>query len=187
MPRPKLNLIQICKKCGNEYLRGGECYRDICRPCYEEEKYFQNKERLKEKYKKYYYTRKKKTIENVRNWQKNNKDKVSDINGKWKEKNLDKIRYFTYKSQAKEDKKEWNLTFEEFKKFWQKPCYYCGTEIKTVGIDRVNNTKGYIKENCVSCCKYCNRAKSDMNKDEFLNHCKKIIKHQGVKNKLCLT
>jgi 5-methylcytosine-specific restriction endonuclease McrA len=35
------------------------------------------------------------------------------------------------------------------------------------GIDRIDNTLGYNIENCVSCCKDCNRAKSDKTLNEF--------------------
>lgn len=37
------------------------------------------------------------------------------------------------------------------------------------GVDKVIPSLGYIRANCVSCCKYCNRAKSDLTIDEFKN------------------
>lgn len=30
------------------------------------------------------------------------------------------------------------------------------------GIDRIDNNRGYVKENCVPCCKTCNYAKRKM-------------------------
>ena len=46
-------------------------------------------------------------------------------------------------------------------KLLDKECYYCHYYKKEEvnGIDRVDNTKGYTKENSVSCCEMCNRIK----------------------------
>jgi hypothetical protein len=38
----------------------------------------------------------------------------------------------------------------------------------------VDNTKGYTKENCVPCCKICNRLKSDLTKEEFEEYQKRV-------------
>lgn len=69
---------------------------------------------------------------------------------------------------------KFNLTYEEFITFWQKPCYYCGSEIETIGIDRVDNKKDYDMENLIPCCWICNRMKSDLSQEDFISHCKKI-------------
>ncbi len=68
------------------------------------------------------------------------------------------------------------LTFDEFMTFWQEPCHYCGDEIKTIGLDRVNNDIGYIAENIVPCCRVCNRMKNDQGLVEFKDRCKRISK-----------
>lgn len=66
------------------------------------------------------------------------------------------------------------------------PCHYCGckpghyhklgsgkwqriSEIPRNGIDRKDSSKGYLKENCVSCCTQCNYLKRDMPYDSFLS------------------
>lgn len=55
------------------------------------------------------------------------------------------------------------------------PCYYCGQILENFnGIDRVDSSKEYTKDNCVSCCKYCNWAKNDLSISEFKNHINKI-------------
>ena len=61
--------------------------------------------------------------------------------------------------------------------FWQEPCKYCGDNIETIGLDRINNNIGYNKKNLVSCCSICNYAKRKMDKDKFINHCKKVAKN----------
>jgi hypothetical protein len=59
------------------------------------------------------------------------------------------------------------------------PCVYCavpssmGTkpskhkEFRFNGVDRVDNSLGYTNENCVSCCKHCNRSKASMKVDDW--------------------
>lgn len=65
------------------------------------------------------------------------------------------------------------ITKDYFKYLIQQPCYYCGSKpcqeipaakryngtVLVNGIDRVDNSKGYTNENCVSCCKACNLTK----------------------------
>jgi 5-methylcytosine-specific restriction endonuclease McrA len=84
-----------------------------------------------------------------------------------------------YLRNAKDRNIEWNLTKNRFVQLISNPCHYCGFEnsmfIKMKygdersfnGIDRFDNKKGYSIENCVSCCKKCNRGKSDMTPQDF--------------------
>src|SRR6267378_3485143 len=61
-------------------------------------------------------------------------------------------RYVQYKRRGKEKNQPFKLILEEFTSFWQKPCYYCGNEIVTIGLDKINNDIGYQMDNIVSCC-----------------------------------
>lgn len=82
-----------------------------------------------------------------------------------------------YKRDALERKHEFKLTYEEFEILVIKNCYYCNKEpineqwynnrlkIKYNGIDRVDNSKGYNTENCVSCCQKCNELKKAVTKE----------------------
>ena len=101
----------------------------------------------------------------------------------------------SYKSAAKKRSYLWELTSEEAKHLFKQPCYYCNTvgsntctlrstkhKFPYNGIDRVDNTKGYTKENCVSCCKFCNRAKDIYTEEEYINYCKQVVKHQEEMN-----
>ncbi len=85
-----------------------------------------------------------------------------------------KGKYKEYKKAAKQRGIEFNITFEQFMTFWQKDCSYCGDKIKTVGLDRVNNTEGYVVSNILSCCWTCNKVKKTRSRQEFLEHCKKV-------------
>jgi hypothetical protein len=71
------------------------------------------------------------------------------------------------------------LTFEEFNAFWKQPCAYCGYEIFTVGLDRVDNARGYEAGCVVSCCSICNAMKSDLPKDKFIAMCRAIAARNG--------
>ena len=44
------------------------------------------------------------------------------------------------------------------------PCYYCGGSLPETGsgLDRVDNTQGYVFGNVVPCCKSCNKFKGDL-------------------------
>lgn len=85
----------------------------------------------------------------------------------------DNSKYKQYISSAKRRNLEFNLTREEFIKIFHSKCIYCGDE-ESRGIDRVDNTTGYILNNCEPCCKICNKMKIHYSKEYFINHCKKI-------------
>lgn len=85
-------------------------------------------------------------------------------------------KYREYKQSAFRRNYTWALSKEAFAQYWQVPCYYCGDEIDTIGIDRINNDLGYIESNIVSCCSVCNRAKDTMSKEQYIEHCKKVSK-----------
>lgn len=94
-----------------------------------------------------------------------------------------------YRHSAKLRKLEFTLTQQEFYNIIVQPCTYCN-RVKTkavswsrarkyynearpkeefwyTGIDRRDNTKGYITGNSVPCCEICNRAKSNLSLKEF--------------------
>lgn len=62
---------------------------------------------------------------------------------------------------------------------WQVPCYYCGYEIKTCGIDRVDNAKGYDLDNLKTCCRWCNAMKSNMSQRDFIALCVAVARRHG--------
>lgn len=42
------------------------------------------------------------------------------------------------------------------------------------GMDRVLNSQGYTIENCVTCCKICNRAKSNLTIADWVTYLKQL-------------
>ena len=63
------------------------------------------------------------------------------------------------------------ITESDFEKCAIQPCYYCGFSSMTRlnGIDRIDNNKGYIAGNCLSCCTMCNIIKNVQHPLEFLD------------------
>lgn len=79
------------------------------------------------------------------------------------------------KRQANRRKIKWELTYDDFMTFWQKPCSYCGKEIETIGLDRINSRKCYRIDNICACCGWCNTMKLNHTTDELVTQCKRIL------------
>lgn len=88
---------------------------------------------------------------------------------------------------------DYNLTEDLLKILFSGDCYYCGLQAKDSncqkgkygdfyynGIDRIDNHKGYISDNVVSCCKHCNYAKRDMSQKDFLDYIKRLYNNYYV-------
>lgn len=121
----------------------------------------------------------------MKDYRKTHREALIENNRKWKIKNLPKIRKYEkdyrgsligrfskYRNGAKARGYGFHLTIEEFEAILSKKCLYCDTKEK-IGIDRANNSLGYIPSNCVPCCSTCNYLKGS--KDiEYLRKCAKI-------------
>jgi hypothetical protein len=58
----------------------------------------------------------------------------------------------------------WSLTSDQYTDLVIRPCHYCGMENSSkagIGLDRLDNDKGYELDNVVGCCGECNVARSD--------------------------
>jgi hypothetical protein len=81
------------------------------------------------------------------------------------------------------------LTQEEFEKLVIQSCYYCGfySKHKFIGIDRIDNNKGYISSNCLSACKMCNMIKHVDHPNAFLDKvsliCSYRQSHKSIREK----
>lgn len=94
---------------------------------------------------------------------------------------------YVYKKHAKDRGFTFDLDYDYFKELTKGTCHYCGIEpiqvyqlknpktgkirsgvpITYNGVDRVDSTKGYFNDNVVTCCKICNRAKSNLSLNDF--------------------
>lgn len=91
-----------------------------------------------------------------------------------------------YKGNAKNRNIDFALEYDDFEKLVTGECFYCGDKetnklIKKNyppyyynGIDRIDNSMGYTKDNCVSCCEFCNKAKRNIPIEKFYEKCIKI-------------
>lgn len=99
------------------------------------------------------------------------------------------ILYYRYRQGALRRKISFELTKGEFKELTQGVCWYCGAPPENImtgprcngkyiysGVDRIDNTKGYINDNVVPCCEDCNRAKRTMGEYEFYLWIEKVYK-----------
>ena len=84
-------------------------------------------------------------------------------------------KFNTYRQNARKRGISFDLNFKDFENFISSPCYFCGGD--GYGIDRVNNHLGYEVGNCVACCTLCNKMKSDIDLNLFIDQCVKINKH----------
>lgn len=99
-----------------------------------------------------------------------------------------------YKSNSRKRNIEFNLSYQEFKNLINGECFYCGekdsnilkkkgyVDFKYNGIDRVNNDIGYTIDNCITCCRECNRMKRNSKLDDFYARCYRIIKRKIEKD-----
>lgn len=73
----------------------------------------------------------------------------------------------------------WSLSNAQVEALVTESCYFCGyfDSILLNGIDRLDNDLGYYQENVVSCCRWCNIAKSKRNVKDFLEWVQKAYKH----------
>lgn len=91
----------------------------------------------------------------------------------------DKIPTFsTYKKRAKKNSLDFSLSKAEFEQITKSSCIYCGKKSPN-GIDRKDNSKGYILDNCVPCCKHCNYAKGNLSQDDFNTWKNRFVLYQS--------
>ena len=101
--------------------------------------------------------------------------------------------YGKYRGKALKKGLEYALTMEQFEFLTSSNCYYCGImplqksggKYNGIylynGIDRVDNSIGYIFKNCVACCKHCNFSKRDRSQQEFHEWIDRVVSHRNLK------
>lgn len=126
--------------------------------------------------------------EKIRKWK---KEWAASVEGKKSRrtyyKNNPSCMYKLYTKSAAKRQIEFTLNKEDFIKLLMLPCAYCGkiplNESDRNGLDRVDNTKGYILDNVVPCCFDCNQMKGKKSVEHFLSHVKNIMLYQERKIK----
>lgn len=97
-----------------------------------------------------------------------------------------------YRQNARSKGIIFELSNDDVKHLIFQNCHYCNkspsqierskhtdTVVLYTGIDRVDSTKGYIKDNVVPCCERCNYAKNAFSEKMFLNRIKIIAEREA--------
>ena len=102
-----------------------------------------------------------------------------------KDNSAEKSIYRVYVNNSTRNNVKFELTIEDFGNLIFKNCHYCDSEPEKLtrnkgikkkynGIDKKYPKLGYVLSNCVPCCWECNRIKSDIPYDKFLDKINKI-------------
>ena len=116
----------------------------------------------------------------MKNWRDRNPEKMEEANRKRRE--SIEAHFKIYQRSARLKKLEFTFSEEEFKTIITQNCYYCNTtdEKGFNGIDRMNQSVGYIQSNGVSCCIMCNWLKGSLDSATFIKRNRHI--HSFTKN-----
>lgn len=133
-----------------------------------------NKEKIKSIQDAYYEKNKEKRKKAAKEWTMRNRDRV--ILRRRDLMKSPKGRLKSIKSSAKTRKIDFFLSDDQAISIMTNGCYYCGNA-ESIGIDRIDSSRGYLESNCVACCSMCNYMKKDFLQIDFINQCKKISLH----------
>lgn len=154
--------------------------------------YQKNREKALDNVKKYSKT--KKAVDYSKNYRVLNKEKISARHKKWyesnkvnqvakakvwKQKNPIRSQFLRYQERAKLKESTFSLEYEEFEEAVNMPCVYCGFNDGIVGIDRIDSSIGYKRDNIVPCCKVCNYMKLDHSVEEWFSAMEEIFNNLG--------
>lgn len=131
-----------------------------------------NRESINRKKREYYWRKHDIVRAQAKNHYSRNREEVLEKNKYWRKTAL-RGQFFDCKRGAKKRGLSFALTFEHFCFLKQEACIYCGTS-ERIGIDRLDNSQGYIEGNMAPCCIQCNRMKGTLSVSDFLRHCQTI-------------
>ena len=100
-------------------------------------------------------------------------------------KNTSVVSFNSYKNRAEEKLLDFELSQYDFDELINEPCYICGkisSQTHKNGIDRVDNSKGYISNNIEPCCTGCNFMKKDLTFEDFINKLIDIYNNNQIFN-----
>ncbi|MBX9636964.1 MAG: hypothetical protein K2Q45_05375 [Nitrosomonas sp.] len=82
----------------------------------------------------------------------------------------DTVLLSRYKTKSRKRELDWKISDQLAISLFNGTCAYCGQPDARgkCGIDRQDNSKGYVDDNCVSCCKICNIMKKQWSYESFV-------------------
>lgn len=156
----------FCKMGHDTRIKGGRSSSGNCKECHWiREQLPENKEKASTRGAKYYEDHQ----EEAKEWQ-----KAYNLTPSGK--------FSDYKASAKNEGRTFNITFEEFKYYWQKPCIV-GCKITTIGLDRIDNSRGYEIDNIRPMCIKHNTMKNEFTDEDVIelgNILKKLLIGKAV-------
>jgi hypothetical protein len=102
------------------------------------------------------------------------------------------VLYAMYRAAAHNAGRVFEIDKEDFRRLTSQNCYYCGAEPSRMkrsrnsaiyfwnGLDRVDNSVGYVLANVVPCCKICNQAKHTLTQEVFLSWIDTLVQHRRL-------
>jgi len=98
------------------------------------------------------------------------------------------LAFNAVKQSAKQRSLSFDLNREDFEQLTCQPCAYCGAPpgnswrfrgqlFRYSGLDRTDNSKGYVLDNVVPCCAQCNKAKGVLSRSDFLAWVQRVHGH----------
>lgn len=169
--------IQMSKKCSGCKKLHAELTKKCsnCKEC--DRRYHEAHKEEKKVYHATYYEAKKTTIlARSAEYRKENKEEIRARDNAYRNTRKGKMRHIM--SDAKKMNRVITMTDDEIMDMTDMPCEYCGVEtedkVNRNGIDRLDSSKGYILDNCVSCCGVCNMMKGQIDPLTFIERCAHI-------------
>ena len=150
---------------------------------YDRNRYKNNRDKLLRQCKDYKAANPEVVKERVRKWQMDNKDKCAKYSLTWRKNNLEKYMLSSAKTRAKEFGLEFDITIEDVQipdvcpilgiKFaypWEENYKHAFAP----SLDRIDNSKGYVKGNVRVISDKANNCKKDLTQTEIENLLKYI-------------
>ena len=179
--------MKTCTKCGetkaltefHKDKRARLGRRSACKNCIkasDKARYEANKEEKKAYSKAYREANPEKVKACKKAWYEANPEKAKASDKAWYEVNKEKVKtrqlspvgkFSQYKSSAKKRDIPFLIEYKQFEGLYQQPCAYCGAEIKTIGLDRIDSSGPYHIDNVVPCCWSCNKDKGTKTLEEW--------------------
>lgn len=93
--------------------------------------------------------------------------------------------YCEYRNSARRRELSFEITKEEFEQLRKQRCYICGKisvkHLHVNGIDRFDNNRGYISDNCRPCCSHCNFLKCGYDFSDFILRLLNIYHYNAIR------
>lgn len=156
---------QVCRLIERGHVKKDGTF--LCLRCYKKDEYQRRKQVQSTRSKSRYQDDKDRFLVKNRNYRKTTRG-----------------RFSLYKARAKHFGIPFNIDYRQYAELVTLKCFYCGDDNTTGGVDRTDNTRGYVPENVVSCCKTCNFLKRDLftrEQFEFVTKYRLMYRETGFK------